>query len=59
PDVTARFDTITVDEVGPDRVRISGVRGEAPPDTLKVAMNELGGHRNQVSVALTGLDIEA
>jgi hypothetical protein len=59
PDVTARFDTITVDEVGPDRVRISGVRGEAPPDTLKVAMNELAGHRNQVSVALTGLDIEA
>ncbi len=59
PDVTARFDTITLDEVGPDRVRISGVRGEAPPDTLKVAMNELAGHRNQVSVALTGLDIEA
>jgi hypothetical protein len=59
PDVTARFDTISLEEVGPDRVRISGVRGEAPPDTLKVAMNELGGHRNQVSVALTGLDIEA
>ena len=59
PDVTARFDTITVEEIGPDRVRISGIRGEAPPDTLKVAMNELGGHRNQVSVALTGLDIEA
>ena len=59
PDVTARFDTITLDEVGPDRVRISGVRGEGPPETLKVAMNELAGHRNQVSVALTGLDIEA
>jgi hypothetical protein len=59
PDVTARFDTIALDEVGPDRVRISCVRGEAPPDTLKVAMNELGGHRNEVSVMLTGLDIEA
>ncbi len=58
PDVTARFDTIRLDDVGPDRVRISGVRGEAPPSTLKVAMNELGGFRNSFSVALTGLDIE-
>jgi hypothetical protein len=59
PDVTARFDTITVEELSPDRVQVRGVRGEAPPDTLKVAMNELAGHRNQVSVALTGLDVDA
>ena len=59
PDVTARFDTIEVDQVDDDRVRISGVLGEAPPTTLKVAMNELGGYRNSFSVALTGLDIAA
>ena len=59
PDVTARFDTIELAEVGPDRVRITGTQGEPPPDTLKVAMNELGGFRNDVTVALTGLDIEA
>lgn len=59
PDVTARFDTIELDETGPDRVRISGVRGEPPPPTLKVAMNELGGFRNEVAVALVGLDVEA
>jgi hypothetical protein len=58
PDVTARFDTIELEQVGVDRVRISGVRGEAPPTTLKVAMNELGGYRKDLSVALTGLDIE-
>jgi hypothetical protein len=58
PDVTARFDTIELEQVGIDRVRISGVRGEAPPATLKVAMNELGGYRKDLSVALTGLDIE-
>lgn len=59
PDVTARFDTIALEQLAPDRVRIRGVRGEVPPPTLKVATNELAGYRNQVSVALTGLDIEA
>jgi hypothetical protein len=59
PDVSARFDTITLEQVEPDRVRIFGVRGEAPPSTLKVAMNELGGYRQDVSVAITGLDVEA
>ena len=59
PDVTARFDTIRLDEIGPDRVRISDTQGEPPPSTLKVATNELGGFRNSVAIALTGLDIEA
>ncbi len=59
PDVTTRFDSIVLDQVAPDRVRVSGVRGQAPPSTLKVAMNELGGYRNSFSVALTGLDIDA
>lgn len=59
PDVTARFDTVELEQVAPDRVRVSGTRGIAPPDTLKVATNELGGFRNSFSVALTGLDIDA
>ncbi len=58
PDVTARFDTIELEQLAPDRVRISGVRGQAPPPTLKVAMNELGGYRNSFAVALTGLDVD-
>jgi hypothetical protein len=58
PDVTARFDTLELEQVDVDRVRISGARGEAPPSTLKVAMNELGGYRKDLSVALTGLDID-
>ena len=52
PDVTARFDTIEVEQVADDRVRIHGIRGQAPPSTLKVAMNELGGYRNSFTVAL-------
>jgi hypothetical protein len=59
PDVTTRFDTIQLEQVGPDRVRMSGIRGEPPPPTLKVCMNRSGGFRNDMSVCLTGLDIEA
>ena len=58
PDVTARFDTIQLEQVAPDRVRIHGVKGEPPPPTLKVAMNELGGYRNDIAIALTGLDVD-
>jgi hypothetical protein len=59
PDVTARFDTIELEQVATDRVRISGTKGEPPPSTLKVAMNEVGGYRNDLGIALTGLDVEA
>ena len=44
---------------GADRVAVTGVRGEAPPERLKVCVNELGGFRNTVEFVLTGLDIEA
>ncbi|MFQ3560787.1 acyclic terpene utilization AtuA family protein [Streptomyces gramineus] len=59
PDVTARLDTVRLRQDGRDRVRIEGVRGEAPPPALKVGRNRLGGFRNEVVFVLTGLDIEA
>jgi hypothetical protein len=58
PDVTARFDTIHLEPDGPDRVRVSGVRGEPPPPTAKVCINHLGGFRNSMTFVLAGLDIE-
>ncbi|MBW4077280.1 MAG: DUF1446 domain-containing protein [Acidobacteria bacterium] len=59
PDVSARFDTIRLEQIASDRVRITNTKGEPPPATLKVAMNEIGGYRKDLNVALTGLDIEA
>jgi len=59
PDVTARFDSIRLAGDGPDRVAITGVRGDSPPATAKVALNYQGGWRSTVTLYLAGLDIEA
>ncbi|MER7246546.1 acyclic terpene utilization AtuA family protein [Kribbella sp. NPDC000426] len=58
PDVTTRLDTIELSADGPDRIKISGVRGEAPPPTYKVSLNSVGGFRNEVDFVLTGLQLE-
>jgi hypothetical protein len=59
PDVTTRLDTVSLRAAGPDRVEITGVRGEPPPPDLKVCCTSIGGYRNEMTVVLTGLDIEA
>ncbi|MFD9452795.1 acyclic terpene utilization AtuA family protein [Streptomyces sp. NPDC059985] len=59
PDVTARLDTVRLTTAGQDRVRVTGVRGETPPDTLKVGVTRIGGWRNEMVFVLTGLDIDA
>jgi Acyclic terpene utilisation family protein AtuA len=58
PDVVTHFDTVRVTQAGPDRVALAGTQGSPPPDTLKVALNMLGGYRNTMTMVLTGLDIE-
>lgn len=58
PDVVAHFDTLELIQDGANRVRVSGATGSAPPSTLKVAMNYIGGYRNTMTLVLTGLDIE-
>jgi len=57
PDATARFDSIRLTQDGPDRVRVSGVKGEAAPPTTKVCINYLGGYKNAMTFVLTGLDV--
>jgi len=59
PDATAHFDSIHLEQEGPDRVRVSGITGEPPPPTTKVCINYLGGYKNSMTFVLAGLDIEA
>ena len=58
PDVTARFDSIELTEPAPNRVRIAGVRGELPPERLKVSINTLGGFRNTITLVMTGMNVD-
>jgi len=59
PDVIARLDTATLEQEAQDRVRVSGVRGKAPPTTTKVAATALAGYRNSMTFLIGGLDVEA
>jgi len=58
PDAVARFDTMVVEQEGPDRVRISQTKGEPPPPTLKVTANLEAGWRNSMTLAITGALVE-
>jgi Acyclic terpene utilisation family protein AtuA len=58
PDVITHFDTVRVEQAGPDRVALAGTKGSPPPGSLKVALNMLGGYRNTMTLVITGLDIE-
>jgi hypothetical protein len=59
PDVVTHFDTITLRQQAEHRVEITGATGSPPPETLKVALNDVGGFRNTMTMVLTGLDVEA
>ncbi|WP_275106540.1 acyclic terpene utilization AtuA family protein [Nocardioides daphniae] len=58
PDATADLTSIEVTQQGEDRAAIAQVSGQAPPETLKVCVNELGGFRNSMEFLITGLDTD-
>ncbi len=58
PDVVARFDTIKLEQEGPDRVRVSGIRGEPAPPTTKLCINYMGGYKNSMTFLLAGIGKE-
>lgn len=45
PDVVADFTTIRLEDGGPDRVRVHGVRGGPPTDMLKVSVSYSAGYK--------------
>jgi hypothetical protein len=56
PDVIADFSSIQLEAVGPDRVRISGVKGRPPTDLLKVSVAYADGHKASGSLIVSGPD---
>jgi hypothetical protein len=59
PDVTAWLDTVELEQLGEDRVRIGGARGAPPPPTTKVAITTAGGFANEMTFVFTGMDVDA
>lgn len=56
PDCVARFDTVRMESDGPDRVAVSGVRGEPAPEDLKLAVGYANGYRAFGRLIVTGPD---
>lgn len=54
PDCTARFDSILLAQEGPDRVAVSGIRGESPPPRLKVSISTADGYRSFGRLVISG-----
>lgn len=59
PDVTVDFTPVKVEQVGPDRVRVSGARGYAPTGTLKVCGTWDDGWRSSAAQPIIGADAPA
>lgn len=57
-DVVADLQGIQVHAVGPNRVRVTGVKGLPPPPTTKVGITARGGYRAEFHYYLAGLDID-
>ena len=54
PDVVADFTRVAVAEEAPDRVRVTGGRGTARPDTLKVSVAYVDGHIGEGQISYGG-----
>jgi hypothetical protein len=54
PDVTCDVSAVRLEEVGPDRVRVSGARGRPPGPDYKVCATALDGHRLLTTYMIAG-----
>lgn len=58
-DVTACLEGIKMEEIGQNRVRVSGIKGMPPPSTTKVGLTAVGGYQAEFHIYICGLDLEA
>ena len=56
PDVTCDFTGVRLEDLGPDRVRVSGARGRPPGDSYKVCATYFDGWRMTVALPVLGAD---
>jgi len=54
PDVVADFSQVIVEEIGPDRVRVSGGRGAKRTDTLKVSVGYVDSYIGEGQISYAG-----
>ncbi|WP_380872774.1 atuA [Sphingomonas sp. DBB INV C78] len=59
PDVTCDFSTVKLEQVGPNRVRVSGATGHAPTDSYKVCVTYDTGWRGVVHQPVIGINAAA
>ena len=59
PDVVADFATIRLTEDGPDRVRVSGIKGYEPTPFYKVSMAYADGFKSIGAIAMSGPNARA
>jgi len=59
PDVLCDWRDVRLEQVGENRVKVSGARGAQPPSTYKVTATHLNGYRCMTTAMFGGLDAAA
>lgn len=59
PDVVADISAVSLEQIGEDQVRVSGVVGLPPPSTTKAMVVARGGYQAEATFFLNGLDVAA
>jgi hypothetical protein len=59
PDVTCDWSGVRLEQIGPDRVAVSGARGRAPTPSYKVSATYADGYRATVTMMIAGRDAAA